>query len=158
MKPLHVVREKPLGAALILGLVVCGLLGCNGGSSSTSISRTPAAITAATAPPPSAFPLVVSRSQRYLQDQNGVPVPILGRSAWFITSLSEADYKTFIDDSLAKGFNAIEFHVINHDARGRRPPFGGNGALPFTARLDGTAWIGLLSYANINFEDRKSVV
>ena len=88
------------------------------------------------------FPLVASGDQRYLQDQNNVPFPILGRTAWFITSLSVADYQTFIDDTASKGYNAIEFHVINHDPRGNNPPFGGNGALPFTTQLDGSPWAG----------------
>jgi hypothetical protein len=79
-------------------------------------------------------------------------VPILGRTAWFITSLAEVDYRSFIDDTLAKGFNTIEFHIVNHDPRGQRPPFGGNGSLPFTTRLDGAAWKGLLSYTDINRE------
>ncbi|MBI3528514.1 MAG: DUF4038 domain-containing protein [Betaproteobacteria bacterium] len=94
-----------------------------------------------------------------MQDQNGAPFPILGRTAWFITSLAETDYKTFIDDTVAKGYNAIEFHVVNHDVRGNNPPFGnnptlgGNGVLPFTKRLDMTAWAGSLSYTtDINAE------
>ncbi len=101
---------------------------------------------------PVAFPLVTSADHRYLQDQNGQPFPILGRTAWFITSLSVADYTTFIDDSVSKGFNAIEFHVINHDARGNDPPHAGNGELPFTRQLNGSTWAGSLSYGNINVE------
>jgi len=83
-----------------------------------------------------------------------VPFPILGRTAWFITSLSVADYKTFIDDTAAKGYNAIEFHVVNHDPRGNQPPFGANGTLlPFAKRLDGGNWSGALTYnININTE------
>jgi len=92
-----------------------------------------------------------------LQDDNSVPFPILGRTAWFITSLSVADYKTFIDDTAAKGYNAIEFHVVNHDPRGNQPPFGANGTLlPFATRLDGLPWTGSLTYgpnnSNINNE------
>src|SRR6476659_7566774 len=103
MKPFNVARNKPWGFTLILGLIVCalglivcGFQGCDGGSSSpsTPTSSTP---TAATFP---AFPLVASGNQRYLQDQKGVPFPILGRTAWFITSLSETDYKMFIDDTV----------------------------------------------------------
>ena len=33
------------------------------------------------------------------------------------------DYRTFIDDTAARGYNAIELHVINHDPRGNHPPF-----------------------------------
>jgi hypothetical protein len=81
-----------------------------------------------------------------------MPFPILGRTAWFVTSLQERDYKLFIDDTAGKGFNAIEFHVVNHDPRGNRPPFGGNGALPFAKRLDGSSWTGSLSYRDIGVE------
>jgi hypothetical protein len=148
MKPFNVVCNKPWGFTLMLGLIVCalglivcGFQGCDGGSSSPSTTTsTPAA---ATFP---AFPLMASGNQRYLQDQKGVPFPILGRTAWFITSLSETDYKMFIDDTVVKGYNAIEFHVVNHDARGNNPPFGGNGALPFTMRLDKSPWDGSLLY------------
>lgn len=87
-----------------------------------------------------------------MEDRTGQPFPILGRTAWFITSLSATDYQQFIDDTVAKGHNAIEFHVINHDPRGNNPPFGGNGALPFTRRLDGSTWNGSLSYNNIAAE------
>jgi hypothetical protein len=156
MKPPNVARKVPRGLSLIilglvvctLGLIVCGFQGCGGGSSSPSTS-TSSAPTAAVLP---AFPLVVSSDKRYLQDQKNVPFPILGRTAWFITSLSEADYKTFIDDTVAKGYNAIEFHVVNHDTRGNKPPFGGNGALPFTKQLSGSPWFGLLGYGATNEE------
>src|SRR4029077_18679869 len=89
-----------------------------------------------------AYPIRIAPTGRYLVDQNGAPFPILGRTAWFITSLSQPDYQLFIDDTAAKGYNAIEFHVINHDPRGNHPPFDGTGALPFTTRLDGSHWDG----------------
>ena len=77
------------------------------------------------------FPVSPSADGRYLQDANGIPFPILGRTAWFITSLKQAEYKRFLNDTAAKGYTAIEFHVINHDGRGNHPPFAGNHALPF---------------------------
>jgi len=129
--------------------------GCSGNSSTCLVSLTAdtavnALFSTATG---SIFPLTIGPTSRYLIDKNGVPFPILGRTAWFITSLSETDYKTFIDDTAAKGYNAIEFHVVNHDPRGNNEPFGGNGALPFSKRLDGSAWTGSLSYGgNINNE------
>ncbi len=98
------------------------------------------------------YPVVHSGDHRYLQDQSGQPFPILGRAAWAITSLSVSDFQYFIDDTVAKGFNAIELHVINHDPRDNNPPFAGNGALPFTKRLDGATWTGALTYGNINNE------
>jgi hypothetical protein len=102
--------------------------------------------------PGTMFPLVHSSNQRYLQDQNAVPFPVLGRAAWFIISLEPADYRLFIDDSGARGNNAIEMHVLDHDFRGRHPPRNGNGDLPFSKKLDGSDWDGSLVYSNIDNE------
>jgi hypothetical protein len=99
-------------------------------------------------PPPVAFPLSASANRRYLQDSNGTPFPIFGRTAWFLTSLSSNEYQAFVDDSTSKGYDAVEFHVVNHDARGNNPPWSGNRELPFSRRLDGSAWDGSLSYGN----------
>ena len=133
----------PVFVLLVLGTTL-GLFACGGGGGGSSLNSSVHV----------AFPLTVSSNGRYLQDDNSVPFPILGRTAWFITSLSVADYKTFIDDTAAKGYNAIEFHVVNHDPRGNQPPFGANGTLlPFTKRLDGSNWDGSLTYnININTE------
>src|SRR5262249_23069776 len=111
-----------------------------------------AAALAASAPGIAAFPVQYGTDERYLVDQNGVPFPIMGRTAWFVTSLSLTDYHTFIDDTAARGYNAIELHVLNHDPRGNNPPFNGNGDLPFLNRLNGTSWDGSLIYDNINNE------
>jgi len=102
-----------------------------------------------------AFPVRSSADQRHLVDQNGVPFPIMGRTAWFITSLSVADYHTFVDDTAARGYNVIEFHVINHDPRGNHPPFNGNGDAPFLSRLDGTSWNGTLGGVAPDFTTPK---
>jgi hypothetical protein len=76
------------------------------------------------------------------------PFPILGRTAWFLLSLGKADYGAFLDDTVAKGFTAVELHVVNHDDRGNRPPFANDGTLlPFTNSVDGAAWDGSLSVA-----------
>ncbi|MEY4385509.1 MAG: hypothetical protein RLY20_792 [Verrucomicrobiota bacterium] len=99
-----------------------------------------------------AFPVKPSPDNRHLLDQNGDPFPFRGRTAWFITSLSAPDWHTFVDDTVARGFTAIEFHVLNHDPRGNNPPFGGNGELPFLLRLDGGSWAGSLSYGTISDE------
>ena len=108
-------------------------------------------VCAATAQAAPAFPVTYSVDRRYLVDQNGVPFPILGRTAWFVTSLSVADYRLFIDDTASRGYTAIELHVVNHDPRGNHPPFNGNGDLPFLQRLNGTLWDGSLTgYGDIN--------
>lgn len=98
------------------------------------------------------FPVKYSANKRYLVDQNNVPFPILGRTSWFITSLSAADYQFYIDDTAARGYNAIEFHVVSHDPRGNNAPLNGNGDAPFLKRLDGANWSGSLFYGNINAE------
>ena len=128
--------------------------GCSGTSSTCLVSLTADTTVNAlfSTSPGIVFPLTIGPTSRYLIDQSSVPFPILGRTAWFITSLSETDYKTFIDDTVAKGYNAIEFHVVNHDSRGNNEPFSGNGTLPFSKRLDGSAWAGSLSYGDINDE------
>lgn len=102
--------------------------------------------------PASVFPVSAHASGRYLIDAQSNPRPILGRVAWFLTSLNQAAYQDFIDDTADKGFNAIEFHVVNHDPRGNTPPYAGNGELPFTKRLDGNNWSGALTYGTIGNE------
>jgi chitodextrinase len=94
------------------------------------------------------FPVRHSANQRYLVDQNGTPFPIMGRTAWFLTSLSVADYQTFVDDTAARGYTAIEFHVINHDPRGNHPPFNGSNNAPFLSTIGGSNWSGSLSSAD----------
>ena len=137
----------PVFVSFVSGITL-GLFACGGGGGPSAPVTASAIATA--------FPVAISANQRYLQDQNNVPFPILGRTAWFITSLPVADYKTFIDDTVAKGYNAIEFHVVNHDPRGNHPPFNGNGDLPFLKRLNDSDWNGSLTYGpnniNINTE------
>ncbi len=91
------------------------------------------------------FPLAQSSNKRYLQDKNGAPFPILGRAAWAVTSLSVADYTTFLDDCVAKGFTAVEIRGITHLEEENIAPYAGNGELPFITQLDGNAWDGNLN-------------
>src|SRR6266496_1791351 len=98
------------------------------------------------------YPLKESANGRYLVDQNNAPFRILGRTAWFVISLPVPDYQAFINDSVARGYNSVAMHVLNHDPRGSHPPFNGNGDLPFLKRLDGANWNGALSYSSINNE------
>ena len=99
-----------------------------------------------------AFPLVASSNGRYLQDQSGTPVPILGRTAWFLLSRPVADYGDFLTDTLSRGYNAIEVTVMPHDLRGNNPPHNGANDVPFLKRLDGGTWSGSLSYTNASTE------
>src|SRR5882672_4302217 len=77
------------------------------------------------------YPLKKSANGRYLVDQNNTPVPILGRTAWFVISQPAKDYQTFINNTVSHGYNAIEMHVLDHDPRGKNPPHNGNGDIPF---------------------------
>jgi len=86
-------------------------------------------IVAAAAPP---LPVKYSGDKHYLIDQNGAPFPILGRTSWFVVSLTTTDYRIYLDDTAARDYNSIEFHIISHDPRGGHPPFDGNGKRTFS--------------------------
>ena len=101
----------------------------------------------------SPFPLSVSTNGHYLVDQNNQPFPILGRTAWFVISLSVADYRTFITDTVSRGYNAIEMHTMGHDDRGNHFPLNGNLDAPFLKRLDGTDWNGVLGASGTGAPD-----
>ena len=98
------------------------------------------------------FPLKRSADNRTMVDQQNNPFIIMGRTSWFITSLSSNDYTYYLNDCTNRGYNSIEFHVLNHDPRGNNEPYAGNGALPFLKQLNGNNWNGSLTYANINNE------
>ena len=108
------------------------------------------ASSSASAPEIALFPVQYSSNGRYLVDQNGTPFPIMGRTAWFVVSLSVGDYHTFVDDTASRGYSVIELHVINHDPRGNHPPFNGNDDLPFLNQLNGGSWSGA-SYETPDF-------
>jgi hypothetical protein len=92
---------------------------------------------------PTAFPLVISTDHRSLQDQNGVPFPILGDAGWEApTNLSLADQGVYLDDRAAHGFNAVLIEAIEHKFTVVTPPKDLAGNLPFTRRLDGNAFTG----------------
>ena len=95
------------------------------------------------------FPLRVSDNKRYLVDKANKPFPILGRTAWFIISQPEEGYKTFIENSIAHGHNAIEFAVITHWPAGNHAPFNGEGEMPFLKTLKGSDWDGKLNYNSV---------
>lgn len=79
------------------------------------------------------------------------PFPILGRTAWGIVAGSQTEITAFLDDTVAKGYNCIEFGVIWHDSRTTRAPFASNSTLlPFTTKLGGGSWTGSLTYGNAN--------
>lgn len=99
-----------------------------------------------------AFPLKISDDRRYLVDQHNVPFPILGRTAWFIVSQTKSNYEVFIENTLAKGYNAIELSVITHWALGNHAPYNADGETPFLKRLNGSSWDGKLTYTDFRTE------
>jgi hypothetical protein len=98
------------------------------------------------------FPLRISDDKRYLVDQRNQPFPILGRTAWCIISQPEGSYKKFVENTLAHGYNAIEFAVITHWPTGNHAPFNGEGEMPFLKRLNGADWNGKLKYNSLRSE------
>src|SRR5262245_15396210 len=88
------------------------------------------------------LPVRYSANKRHLVAQLSSPYPILVRTAWFVISLQPDDYRTFLGDTAARGYNSIEFHVINPDPRGNNPPFNGDGDLPLLRTTTGTRWNG----------------
>lgn len=93
----------------------------------------------------SLFPVVSHASGRYLLDSNGQPFPILGRTAWGLQTISPTDRAIFLDDTVAKGFTAVEFQIPGHLPNIFNNPLDGGGNLPFNSRLDTTSWDGTFS-------------
>ncbi|WP_297975553.1 DUF4038 domain-containing protein [uncultured Amaricoccus sp.] len=96
------------------------------------------------------FPLRWSPDHRYLVDQGGVPFPILGRTSWNVTRLSPEDYRGYVDDTVARGYNAIEIWMPIHDPSHQPPQYAGNGAAPFLRSLDGSSWNGRTDYSDVS--------
>jgi hypothetical protein len=92
------------------------------------------------------FPLSTHSSGRYLVTANGAPRPSLGRTSWNVVSLSVAARTAFLEDTLARGFNAIELAIPHRDPRSTASPFCGNGSAPFLKLLNGSDWTGSFSY------------
>ncbi len=122
-----------------------GAAGGSGGSAGSSGSGGSGGGAAGSGGTGGIFPLHNSADNHYLVTNSGAPFPVLGRTAWFLTSISSTAQHQFIDDSIAKGYSAFEFHVINHDSAGNNAPYGGNGSLPFLKTLDGSNWDGFLT-------------
>lgn len=98
-----------------------------------------------------AFPLVLSLDHRSLQDQNGVPFPILGDAGWEAPkNLSLADQGVYLDDRAWRGFNAVLIEAIEHKFTVAKPPNDLAGNLPFSRRLDGNAYTGSPSGTTTN--------
>lgn len=95
------------------------------------------------------FPLAAHSSGRYLVTPQGARFSPLGRASWYVLSLSVTAYKSYLDDTISKGFNAIEFKAPGRDAGANNAPFNGASDLPFSKKLDGTTYTGSFTYSNI---------
>jgi hypothetical protein len=93
------------------------------------------------------FPLSAHASGRYLVTPQGIPRPVLGRAVWGIIGRTVSEYQSVLDDTVSKGFNAIELQIPNKDPLQYQIPFANNGTLlPFLKTLAGSNWSGTLSY------------
>jgi hypothetical protein len=106
-----------------------------------------------------AFPLAAGPGGRYLVDASGVPFRIHGESTWHIVvNLSQADWRTYLDDRQAKGITAVLVVLLSSVPYipGSSAPWlvslGGSGAgtaaLPFTLNKSGGTWDGDPTFAN----------
>jgi len=79
-----------------------------------------------------AWPLRISGSGKYLEDQNGVPFLIVGDAAWSANvMLNRTNLTTYLNDRQAKGFTAILVNAIEHKFS-TNPPADAYGNVPFT--------------------------
>lgn len=97
----------------------------------------------------SPFPLGVSADSRTVVNAQGVFRPILGRTSWNIISRTLTEIKSYIDDTIAKGFNAIEWRWACHStSQDNNPPFDGAGNLPWTKTVSGATYTGTFATSN----------
>jgi len=78
------------------------------------------------------WPLKVSASGKYLEDQSGTPFLVVGDTAWSLAvAVSQADVVTYLSDRQAKGFTAILVNAIEHEFTAN-PPNNYYNQAPFT--------------------------
>ncbi len=78
------------------------------------------------------WPLRISSHGAYLEDQSGVPFPVIGDAAWSaIVQLNQADLATYLNDRKAKGFTTLIMNAIEHYFS-VNPPYDVYGNAPFT--------------------------
>jgi len=83
------------------------------------------------APVSGRFPLHVEPGKRYLVDAQGTPFLITGDTPWsLIVSIDDADVDYYLDDRVAKGFNAVLINLIEHKFA-PDPPRDAYGNAPF---------------------------
>jgi hypothetical protein len=110
------------------------LCGCSGGGNENSTAA--AAFTAA---PPPTWPLTASGNHRYLVDQKGAPVLLVGDgAAQTLVQRLPSVVTTYLDDRAAHGFNALWMHVIiNNLDGGNTNGVTDDNISPFTGTISG---------------------
>ncbi len=79
------------------------------------------------------LPLKISESARYLTDQGGKPVLVVGDTAWsMIVQLKESDIDHYLADRQKKGFNSIIVNLLEHKFT-TKPPKTKAGLAPFNS-------------------------
>jgi hypothetical protein len=81
------------------------------------------------------FPLMVDSSGRFLTSSAGAPFLIWADSAWsMFAQPTMAEVKQYLDDRVARGFNACLANLIEHEFTTHSPAWrNANGVLPFDA-------------------------
>jgi len=132
------------GAAGSLGTAAGG----QGGGSANAGGGMTSGGSGGTVPTPTpVFPLKLSSNHRYLVDQNGVPFRMQGEAAWDASvSLSLSEWRTYLDNRKAKGFNTVLVQITNpvrYQSGSPAPASkGASGALPFLKNASGGTWDG----------------
>lgn len=85
-----------------------------------------------------AYPLKVSSTKRYLEDQNGTPVFIHGDSPWSLNAqLTAAAAQTYFSNQAALGINSMIVNIVEHKFCDN-PPNDVYGVAPFTTHIPAT--------------------
>lgn len=87
---------------------------------------------------------------RVLYTANQKPHIIKGRVLWGLPCQTRANIRTALDDTQARGFNAVLWYApVQTNSGVIAAPTSGDGHLPFTHRLSGAAWDGT-TWGNAN--------
>ena len=83
------------------------------------------------------WPLRISASGPYLEDQDGVPFLVVGDGAWSLdAAASQSDVITYLNDRQSKGFTAIIVNAMEHKYTAPNPPpEDANGNSPFSSTM-----------------------
>jgi hypothetical protein len=102
-----------------------------------------------------AWPLKVSANGRYLVDQRNVPFRIHGFAFWDgHIALSQTDWRTALDNLVARGINAVHTYLFNSVPymTGGPQPLNNAGQKPWTQNTTGGAWSGNFANSDAAFD------